>query len=147
MNESSPFLADLRARITAIEGPKPIESVLFPLGSAALDAQLGGGLPKGRVHELFAAEPDDRAALEIVGRWQADPALSALHADLAGLHKGQGQARNLCTIFRQHLAHQWGTTRGARRRQSLRACCCTAERAGAGVMASAISFITAGEKG
>ncbi|MFZ5704734.1 MAG: ImuA family protein [Pseudomonadota bacterium] len=67
MNESSPFLADLRARIAAIEGPKPVESVLFPLGSAALDAQLGGGLPKGRLHELFAAEPDDRAALAGAG--------------------------------------------------------------------------------
>ena len=56
-------MAALRARIGAIEGPKPAEAVLFPLGSALLDAPLGGGLPRGRLHELFAAEDDDRAAL------------------------------------------------------------------------------------
>lgn len=56
-------MAALRARIGAIEGPRPVESALFPLGAGVLDAQLGGGLPRGRLHELFAAESDDRAAL------------------------------------------------------------------------------------
>lgn len=56
-------MAALRARVCAIEGPKPVAGALFALGSVALDAQLGGGLPRGRLHELFAAEPDDRAAL------------------------------------------------------------------------------------
>jgi protein ImuA len=56
-------MAALRARIGAIEGPRPAEGALFALGAAALDAQLGGGLPKGRLHELFAAEADDRGAL------------------------------------------------------------------------------------
>ena len=63
MDESRTILAALRSRIGAIEGPKPSEATLFALGSASLDAQLGGGLPRGRLHELFAAEPDDRAAL------------------------------------------------------------------------------------
>lgn len=63
MNESRSIIASLRARIGAIEGQRPPEGALFAMGSAILDAQLGGGLPKGRMHELFAAEPDDRAAL------------------------------------------------------------------------------------
>lgn len=63
MDESNSPLAALRARIGAIEGPRPAEGALFALGAAALDAQLGGGLPRGRLHELFAAEPDDRGAL------------------------------------------------------------------------------------
>lgn len=63
MSESPPNLAALRARIGAIEGPRPAEGALFALGAADIDAQLGGGLPKGRLHELFAAEADDRAAL------------------------------------------------------------------------------------
>lgn len=67
MNESRIILAALRSRIGAIEGPKSSEATLFSLGSAALDAQLGGGLPRGRLHELFAAEADDRAALAGAG--------------------------------------------------------------------------------
>jgi len=67
MNESHLLLAALRSRIGAIEGPKPSEATLFTLGSTPLDAQLGGGLPRGRLHELFAAEPDDRAALAGAG--------------------------------------------------------------------------------
>lgn len=67
MNESRTILAALRSRIGAIEGPKPSEATLFALGCASLDAQLGGGLPRGRLHELFAAGPDDRAALAGAG--------------------------------------------------------------------------------
>ncbi|MHA3794936.1 hypothetical protein [Sphingomonas sp. YL-JM2C] len=63
MRESPSILAALRARVGAIEGPRPAAGALFALGAAELDAQLGGGLPKGRLHELFAAEADDRAAL------------------------------------------------------------------------------------
>ncbi len=63
MNESRTNMAALRARIGAIEGPRPAEGALFALGHAGLDARLGGGLPRGRLHELYAAEPDDRAAL------------------------------------------------------------------------------------
>ncbi len=63
MTESKTLLAALRSRISAIEGPKPAEAALFALGPDMLDAQLGGGLPRGRLHELFAATADDRAAL------------------------------------------------------------------------------------
>lgn len=67
ISESGNIMAALRARIGAIEGPKPVAAALFALGSVELDAQLGGGLPRGRLHELFAAEPDDRAALAGAG--------------------------------------------------------------------------------
>lgn len=67
MSESRNKLAALRSRIGAIEGPKPSPAERFALGLPPLDAQLGGGLPRGRLHELFAAEPDDRAALAGIG--------------------------------------------------------------------------------
>ncbi|WP_340313514.1 ImuA family protein [Rhizorhabdus argentea] len=63
MDESPVLLAALRSRICALEGPRPPEATLFALGAGSLDAQLGGGLPCGKLHELFAAESDDRAAL------------------------------------------------------------------------------------
>jgi protein ImuA len=67
MSESRDKLVALRLRIGAIEGTKPLPAERFTLGLASLDAQLGGGLPRGRLHELFAAEPDDRAALAGAG--------------------------------------------------------------------------------
>lgn len=67
MTESADIMAALRARIGAIEGPKPVGGELFSLGAEALDGPLGGGLPRGRLHELFAAEPEDRAALAGAG--------------------------------------------------------------------------------
>lgn len=63
MHESPTIMAALRARVSAIEGPKPTGAALFALGSVLLDVQLGGGLPKGRLHELFAGEEDDRVAM------------------------------------------------------------------------------------
>ena len=71
MDESRTKLAALKSRISAIEGPKPADSTLFAFGTAALDTQLGGGLPRGRLHELFAAEGDDRAALAGAGLMMA----------------------------------------------------------------------------
>jgi protein ImuA len=63
MSESRTILAALRSRVSAIEGPKPSEAERFTLGPSLLDMQLGGGLPRGRLHELFAAAAEDRAAL------------------------------------------------------------------------------------
>jgi protein ImuA len=63
MSPPKPILAALRDRIDAIEGLRPATSAApFPLGLAAIDARLGGGLARGRLHELYAAEPDDHAA-------------------------------------------------------------------------------------
>lgn len=56
---------------------------LFPLRSASTGYRLYGSPPSP--YSADAVRADDRAALEITGRWQADPALSALHADLAAL--------------------------------------------------------------
>ena len=67
MSESQSILAALRSRIGAIEGSKPSPAERFALGLEPLDAQLGGGLPRGRLHELFAAEGGDRAALAGAG--------------------------------------------------------------------------------
>ncbi|TZG27418.1 ImuA family protein [Sphingomonas montanisoli] len=56
------LLASLRARVDAIEGVKPKERARFALGHPGLDARLDGGLPLGRLHEVFAAQPEDQAA-------------------------------------------------------------------------------------
>lgn len=63
MNESSPTLAALRAHVAALDGPKPAEGQRFALGVGSLDQRLGGGLPRARLHELFAVSAEDRAAL------------------------------------------------------------------------------------
>lgn len=63
MDESHAKIAALRQRIGAIEGVKPHGLTdRFAIGDARLDARLGGGLLRGRLHELFAAEPDDAAS-------------------------------------------------------------------------------------
>lgn len=61
MDESHDIVAALRQRIGAIEGVKP-QADRFTIGHAPLDARLGGGLLRGRLHELFAAEPADAAS-------------------------------------------------------------------------------------
>lgn len=61
MHESGDRLAALRARIGVIEGQRPSgEVALFALGHDALDRRLGGGIARGRLHELFAAAPIDQ---------------------------------------------------------------------------------------
>jgi protein ImuA len=53
----------LRARIARIERQRPVDApALTPLGLAGLDAALGGGLARGRLHELYATEPEDGPA-------------------------------------------------------------------------------------
>lgn len=64
MHESAHKLAALRARIGAIEGAGPSgDTALFTLGHDMLDARLGGGLARGRLHELFAADPIDQPSV------------------------------------------------------------------------------------
>jgi protein ImuA len=63
MYESVDQLARLRRRIAGIaRGECAVASGLFATGHEALDAALGGGLSRGRLHELFAAEADDAAS-------------------------------------------------------------------------------------
>ncbi|WP_033920780.1 ImuA family protein [Sphingomonas sp. 37zxx] len=58
MTESS-ALSDLRRRIAAIEPPPSIASTCVATGHAAIDLALGGGLARGRVHEVFALDAAD----------------------------------------------------------------------------------------
>lgn len=53
-------LCALRNKIARIEGHRPAGAVAnVPLGIDSLDRALGGGIARGRLHELFAAEPAD----------------------------------------------------------------------------------------
>ena len=56
-------LRQLKARIAAIEGRSGVgAAVRVPLGHAAIDRVLGGGLARGRLHELFAADAADASS-------------------------------------------------------------------------------------
>jgi protein ImuA len=58
--ESVDALCALRNRIARIEGQRAQDAAVHvPLGVDSLDHALGGGLARGRLHELFAAEPAD----------------------------------------------------------------------------------------
>lgn len=64
MHDSAHRLAALKARIGAIEGVRPSgNAALFALGHDRLDARLGGGIARGRLHELFAADPIDQPSV------------------------------------------------------------------------------------
>ncbi len=63
MIESMDALCALRETITRIERRGPAEaSEVVPLGVEAVDHALGGGLARGRLHELFATEPADTSS-------------------------------------------------------------------------------------
>lgn len=63
MRDSPSIIAALRQRVGAIEGLRPqAEADRFAIGHAGFDARLGGGLLRGRLHELFAAGIDDAAS-------------------------------------------------------------------------------------
>ena len=56
-------IAALRRKVARIEACAPgAAPVLVPLGHAGVDAELGGGLLRGRLHEIFADEPRDAAS-------------------------------------------------------------------------------------
>ena len=60
MRESVDHLAMLRRNLASIAGGRLLSAdKRIPTGHEALDAALGGGLTRGRVHEFFAAEADD----------------------------------------------------------------------------------------
>ena len=60
MRESVDHLAMLRRNLASIAGGGLLSGdKRIATGHAALDSALGGGLARGRVHELFAAETDD----------------------------------------------------------------------------------------
>lgn len=58
----SESLESLKTRIAGIERARPVETqgaLLAPTGHSGIDEALGGGLSRGRVHEVFAAEAGD----------------------------------------------------------------------------------------
>lgn len=60
MHESVDHLAMLKRNLASIAGAKLLSGDRrIATGHAAIDDALGGGLPRGRVHELFAASEDD----------------------------------------------------------------------------------------
>jgi protein ImuA len=64
MNESSLSLQFLRRKIAKIEHRRSeIRSAPVSTGHAGIDRALGGGLVRGRLHELFAGEADDAASV------------------------------------------------------------------------------------
>ena len=64
MNQAiTPKLALLRRRIAHLERQRPPGGEGYaPTGHDAIDAALGGGLARGRLHEVFAAEVEDAGA-------------------------------------------------------------------------------------
>ncbi len=50
----------LRARIAAVERQRAVATpALVPTGHAGIDSAIGGGITRGRLHEIFAASVDD----------------------------------------------------------------------------------------
>ena len=63
MRESVETLVMLKRKLATIAGGKPLSGdSRIATGHLALDEALGGGLARGRVHELFAATGDDAAS-------------------------------------------------------------------------------------
>ncbi|MDX3883643.1 MAG: hypothetical protein QHC65_04415 [Sphingomonas sp.] len=56
MHESHPSLAALRGRIAMLAGAAPAEAGRIVTGHGGIDGALGGGLARGRLHEIFAAD-------------------------------------------------------------------------------------------
>ena len=61
MSDRSLTLAALRQHLALLE-PGARAPEMFALGHEEMDRALGGGLPRGRVHEVYAAEEDDAAS-------------------------------------------------------------------------------------
>ncbi|MBN8807867.1 MAG: hypothetical protein J0I47_06480 [Sphingomonas sp.] len=62
MPESVASLARLRRRLARLERAPPRDGVRFATGHAAVDRWLGGGLSRGRLHEIVAAASEDAGA-------------------------------------------------------------------------------------
>lgn len=96
---NSDLLADLRRCIAAVApdgGFRALEAPgqPVPLGAGGLDAALGGGLRRGRLHEVLPAAPGDGAAatgftLACVARLAPRQAWLWIRQDLAGRETGE----------------------------------------------------------
>jgi len=105
MRESVDQLAMLRRNLASIAGSRLLSAdKRIATGHLTLDAALGGGLARGRVHELFPAEADDgpsavgfaaMIALRAVGR---DAPIFWLRSDEAGRRGGHLHAPGLIEL-------------------------------------------------
>jgi len=93
MYESSRLHPALRQALCAVGARAAVPARMRPLGVAAIDRALGGGIATGRVHEIFAREAGDEAsamgfavmlALRLAGHAGADgPSLLWLREEAA----------------------------------------------------------------
>ncbi|MGS1018038.1 ImuA family protein [Allosphingosinicella humi] len=96
MSESADHLTALRRRVAGTGGRDICGAGWFPLGHAGIDAMLGGGLARGRLHEAFAAEADDAAS---AAGFAAMLALRAMPAGSAVLWLRTDDAERRCGRF------------------------------------------------
>lgn len=60
MTDSGETINLLRARVAAVERQRAVATpALVPMGHAAIDQAIGGGIMRARLHEIFAASADD----------------------------------------------------------------------------------------
>src|SRR3546814_8151719 len=59
MSESASYSTTLRRSIIGIAHPQILATTWFTTGHDRLDLELGGGLARGRLHEVFTGCPDD----------------------------------------------------------------------------------------
>lgn len=105
MRESVEHLAMLKAELTMIAGGGRLSTDgRIATGHEPLDAALGGGLARGRVHELFAVEADDgpsaagfAAMLALLATEGGSPILW-LRTDEAERHGGRFHAPGLIEL-------------------------------------------------
>ena len=105
MRESVDSLAVIRRNLASIASGRLLSAnKRVATGHLALDAALDGGLARGRVHELFAAEPGDEPsaigfaamiALRMIGR---DLPIFWLRSDEACRRGGQLHAPGLIEL-------------------------------------------------
>lgn len=104
MPESSASLARLRRRVARIEGARAVgDARRFATGHVAIDAWLGGGLARGRLHEMLANDGEDAGTLSgfaamLALRVAAGKPLLWLRSEAAERQAGKLYATGLCEI-------------------------------------------------
>lgn len=102
MFESVDFLPALRRKIASIEGRRSVAaSELAPTGHDGIDGALGGGLARGRLHEVFAinaADASSSAGFVAMLALRLSGPLVWLRAESAETWGGRLYASGLCEI-------------------------------------------------
>ena len=102
MADSVDRLSALRRKIAKIECLRPVAAIdVATTGHAAIDAALGGGVARGRLHELFAIDPADAsnsAGFAAMLALRLGGPLVWLRAESAEALGGRLHAPGLCEI-------------------------------------------------